>query len=128
MRRYIEQTIDEGPDDIMKTISAPLTTNKHLARWVEKMADLMQPDTIHWIDGSQAEYEFLCGKLMNAGTFTKLNPDLWPGCFYARSDAKDVARVEERTYICSPSKDNAGPTNNLEDPFVMRRKLKQLFR
>ncbi len=111
-----------------KTISAPLTTNKHLARWVEKMADLTQPDTIHWIDGSQAEYDFLCRKLMDAGTFTKLNPDLWPGCFYARSDAKDVARVEERTYICSLSKDNAGPTNNWEDPFIMRRKLKQLFR
>ena len=113
---------------MIKTISAPLTTNKHLARWVEKMADLTQPDTIHWIDGSQAEYDFLCGKLMDVGTFTKLNPDLWPGCFYARSDAKDVARVEERTYICSLSKDNAGPTNNWEDPFVMRRKLKQLFR
>jgi phosphoenolpyruvate carboxykinase (GTP) len=113
-----------------KTISttAPPTTNKHLIRWVEKMADLCQPASIHWIDGSKAEYNFLCDQLVNAGTFTKLNQELWPGCFYARSAPNDVARVEDRTFICSLSKDNAGPTNNWEDPFVMRRKLKQIFR
>ncbi|WP_213806811.1 phosphoenolpyruvate carboxykinase (GTP) [Granulicella sp. dw_53] len=114
----------------MKTvsISTPPTTNKHLIRWVEKMADLCQPATIHWIDGSQAEYDYLCDQLVAAGTFTKLNQKLWPGCFYARSAPNDVARVEDRTFICSLSKDNAGPTNNWEDPFVMRKKLKQLFR
>ncbi len=104
------------------------TTNKHLIRWVEKMADLTQPDSIHWVDGSKAEYDALCQQLIDAGTFTKLNQKLWPGCFYARSAPNDVARVEDRTFICSLSKDNAGPTNNWEDPFVMRRKLKQLFR
>ncbi|WP_252263982.1 phosphoenolpyruvate carboxykinase (GTP) [Paracidobacterium acidisoli] len=104
------------------------TSNKHLIRWVEKMADLTQPDFIHWVDGSKAEYDFLCDQLVSASTFTRLNQELWPGCFYARSDARDVARVEERTFICSLSKDNAGPTNNWEDPFVMRRRLKQLFR
>jgi phosphoenolpyruvate carboxykinase (GTP) len=104
------------------------TTNKHLIRWVEKMAELTQPDFIHWVDGSKAEYDYLCDQMVQAGTFTRLNEKLWPGCFYARSDARDVARVEERTFICSLSKDNAGPTNNWEDPFVMRRKLKQLFR
>jgi phosphoenolpyruvate carboxykinase (GTP) len=109
-------------------IAAPPTTNKHLIRWVEKMADLTQPDRIHWIDGSQAEYDFLCDQLVNAGTFTRLNEKLWPGCFLARSAPNDVARVEDRTFICSLSKDNAGPTNNWEDPFVMRKKLKQLFR
>ncbi|HEY1995140.1 MAG TPA: phosphoenolpyruvate carboxykinase (GTP) [Edaphobacter sp.] len=109
-------------------IAAPPTTNKHLIRWVEKMADLTQPDRIHWIDGSQAEYDFLCDQLVNAGTFTKLNEKLWPGCFLARSSPNDVARVEDRTFICSLSKDTAGPTNNWEDPFVMRKKLKQLFR
>jgi phosphoenolpyruvate carboxykinase (GTP) len=109
-------------------VAAPPTTNKHLIRWVEKMADLTQPDRIHWIDGSQAEYDFLCDQLVNAGTFTKLNEKLWPGCFLARSSPNDVARVEDRTFICSLARDTAGPTNNWEDPFVMRKKLKQLFR
>jgi phosphoenolpyruvate carboxykinase (GTP) len=111
-----------------KHVSTQLpTTNKHLIRWVEKMAELTQPDYIHWVDGSQAEYDFFCDELVKAGTFTRLNQELWPGCFYARSDARDVARVEERTFICSLSRDNAGPTNNWEDPYAMRRKLKQLF-
>jgi phosphoenolpyruvate carboxykinase (GTP) len=105
-----------------------LTTNKHLIRWVEKMAELTQPAAIHWIDGSDAENEYLCAQLVEAGTFTKLNEDLWPGCYYARSSPNDVARVEDRTFICSLSKDNAGPTNNWEDPFIMRKKLKALFR
>jgi phosphoenolpyruvate carboxykinase (GTP) len=108
--------------------TAPPTTNKHLIRWVEKMADLTQPSRIHWIDGSQAEYDFLCDQLVKAGTFTKLNEKLWPGCFLARSSPNDVARVEDRTFICSLSKDTAGPTNNWEDPYVMRKRLKQLFR
>src|SRR6266566_4904187 len=108
-------------------IAAPPTTNKHLIRWVEKMADLTQPDRIHWIDGSQAEYDFLCDQLIKARTFTKLNEKLWPGCFLARSSHNDVARVEDHTFICSLSKDTAGPTNNWEDPFKMRRKLKGLF-
>src|SRR5580698_3019800 len=110
------------------SLAVPPTTNKHLIRWVEKMADLCQPDDILWVDGSQAEYDFLCDQLVKAGTFTRLNQKLWPGCFYARSSANDVARVEDRTYICSLSKDNAGPTNNWEDPFVMRKKLKNLFK
>ena len=105
-----------------------LTTNKHLIRWVEKMADLMQPDHIHWVDGSQEEYDSLCQLLVDSGTFIKLNEDLWPGCFYARSAPNDVARVEDRTFICSLAKDSAGPTNNWEDPFAMRKKLKSLFR
>ena len=112
---------------VSRPATAP-TTNKHLIRWVEKMAELTQPDRVHWIDGSQQEYESLCQQLIEAGTFTRLSPTLWPGCFYARSSPNDVARVEDRTFICSLSKDNAGPTNNWEDPFVMRRKLKTLFR
>ena len=108
--------------------SKVLTTNKHLIRWVEKMAELCRPDSIHWVDGSQAEYDFLCERLVAAGTFTRLNQDLWPGCYLARSSPSDVARVEDRTFICSLSKDAAGPTNNWEDPFVMRRRLKQLFK
>src|SRR6266568_936546 len=109
-------------------VRTPPTTNKHLVRWVEKMAELCRPDSIHWVDGSQAEYNFLCERLVAAGTFTKLNQEQWPGCFYARSAPNDVARVEDRTFICSLSRDGAGPTNNWEDPYVMRRRLKQLFR
>ncbi len=105
-----------------------MTKNKHLIRWVEKMADLTQPEAIHWVDGSQQEYDWLCEKMVASGTFVRLNQETWPGCFYARSDPKDVARVEERTFICSLSRDAAGPTNNWVDPFAMRRKLKELFR
>ena len=108
--------------------SRPRTTNKHLIRWVEKMADLCQPDCIHWVDGSDAENKQLTDELVDAGTFTRLDPQLWPGCFYARSAPNDTARVEDRTFICSLSKEDAGPTNNWEDPFTMRRKLKGLFR
>ena len=111
-----------------KRAASPPTTNKHLIRWVEKMADLCQPAAIHWVDGSQAEYDRLCNLLVKAGTFFRLDKTKWPGCFYARSATDDVARVEDRTYICSLSRDNAGPTNNWEDPFAMRRKLKSLFK
>jgi phosphoenolpyruvate carboxykinase (GTP) len=91
------------------------------------MAHLTKPAAIHWVDGSQEEFEEICGQMVESGTFVKLNQELWPGCYYARSDANDVARVENRTFICSLSKDNAGPTNNWEDPFEMRKKLKALF-
>jgi phosphoenolpyruvate carboxykinase (GTP) len=105
-----------------------LSTNIHLIRWVDKMANLTQPAAIHWIDGSEEENEYLCQQLVEAGTFTKLNETLWPGCYCARSSPNDVARVEDRTFICSLSKDDAGPTNNWEAPFVMRKKMKDLFR
>jgi phosphoenolpyruvate carboxykinase (GTP) len=107
--------------------SAPLSQNKHLLRWVEKMAELTRPERIHWVDGSQQENETLCAEMVESGTFIKLNQKLWPGCYYARSDASDVARVEDRTFICSLSKESAGPTNNWENPYEMRRRLKELF-
>jgi phosphoenolpyruvate carboxykinase (GTP) len=105
----------------------PLSRNKHLRNWVEKMAALTLPDSIHWVDGSQAENDQLCAEMVASGTLLKLNQDLWPGCYYARSDANDVARVEDRTFICSLSRDGAGPTNNWFPPFEMRKKLKSLF-
>jgi phosphoenolpyruvate carboxykinase (GTP) len=114
-----------------KTISrdpaTPLSANVHLLNWVEKMANLTKPAAIHWVDGSVEEDEMLKAQMVESGTFTKLNEELWPGCYYARSHPSDVARVEDRTYICSLSKDAAGPTNNWEEPFAMRRKLKELF-
>jgi phosphoenolpyruvate carboxykinase (GTP) len=112
---------------LRRDVSQPLSTNPHLCKWVRKMAELTQPAAIHWVDGSPEEYESLCAQMVEAGTFIKLNQQLWPGCYYARSDASDVARVEDRTYICSLSRDSAGPTNNWVDPFEMRRKLKTLF-
>src|SRR5579864_6239774 len=108
--------------------AAPLSSNKHLIRWVEKIAKLTRPAAIHWVDGSGEEYDTLCAQMVSSGTFIKLNEKLWPGCYYARSDVNDVARVEDRTFICSLSKENAGPTNNWVDPFEMRRKLKTLFK
>jgi phosphoenolpyruvate carboxykinase (GTP) len=107
--------------------SIPLTTNAPLLRWVEKMAALTLPAAIHWVDGSPEEYDALCARLVASGTFTKLNEKLWPGCYLARSDAGDVARVEDRTFICSNSRDGAGPTNNWVNPFEMRKTLKGLF-
>src|SRR5215470_19355585 len=112
---------------VTQSSTVPLTKNEHLLRWVEKMAELTQPDRIHWVDGSQEEYDQLCDEMVESGTLIRLNQKLWPGCFLARSDKSDVARVEDRTFICSLSKDSAGPTNNWENPYEMRRKLRELF-
>ncbi len=111
----------------MKINSKPLSRNPHLIQWVKKMEALCQPDAIHWVDGSQEEYDALCALLVEHGTFTKLNPHKWPGCYYARSDAGDVARIEDRTFICSQSKDAAGPTNNWVNPYEMKKTLRGLF-
>ena len=116
-----------SPIIVSRDPAVPLSSNEHLLRWVEKMAQLTQPEAIHWVDGSVEEDEALKAQMVAAGTFIKLNEALWPGCYYACSDASDVARVEDRTFICSLSKDGAGPTNNWEQPFQMRKKLKELF-
>jgi len=105
----------------------PFSKNEHLLRWVEKMTELCKPDSLHWVDGSKEEYDSLCKAMVDNGTFIELNQKLWPGCFYARSNPGDVARVEDRTFICSNSRDGAGPTNNWVNPFDMRRKLRELF-
>ena len=105
----------------------PLSQNAHLVNWVNKIAALTKPEHIHWVDGSQEENDALYAQMVAGGTMLKLNQDLWPGCYYAKSDANDVARVEDRTFICSLSKDGAGPTNNWVNPYEMRKKLKDLF-
>src|SRR2546430_7584187 len=120
MSSPVQKAIERDP-------ATPLSTNIHLLNWVEKMAALTKPAAIHWVDGSLEEDEALKSEMVANGTFIKLNQELWPGCYYARSHPSDVARVEDRTFICSLSKDAAGPTNNWEEPFAMRRKLRSLF-
>jgi len=106
----------------------PLASNVHLLRWIRKMCVLCEPKAVHWVDGSQKEYDQLCDEMVENGTLIRLNEETWPGCFLARSDASDVARVEDRTFICSASKDGAGPTNNWVNPFEMKKKLKEIFK
>lgn len=106
----------------------PLSENQHLLRWIDKMARLCEPDDIHWCDGSQEEYDSLCEQMTLRGTFVKLNEEKRPNSYYCCSDPSDVARVEDRTFICSQSKDAAGPTNNWAEPVAMKRKLKSLFK
>jgi phosphoenolpyruvate carboxykinase (GTP) len=108
--------------------SPALTTNRKLLAWVEEVALLTQPDSIHWCDGSAEEYEHLCRQLLEAGTFEKLADAKRPNSYLARSDPGDVARVEDRTFICSEREQDAGPTNNWRDPGEMRQTLTELFR
>jgi phosphoenolpyruvate carboxykinase (GTP) len=101
--------------------------NAELIRWVDEMVDLCKPDQVHWCDGSQAEYDSLCDLMVESGTFIRLNQEKRPNSFLARSHPSDVARVEDRTFICSLSRKDAGPTNNWMNPRDMKVELRSRF-
>ena len=111
----------------MNAATAQLTSNKALLDWVDEVAVLCRPVAVHWCDGSDEEYDTLCRQMVESGTFTKLNDRLRPNSYLCRSDPSDVARTEERTFICSRSPDDAGPTNNWVDPVQMKKTLTRLF-
>ncbi|MBK5238670.1 MAG: phosphoenolpyruvate carboxykinase, partial [Actinomycetales bacterium] len=109
-------------------LNAPeFVTNRALLRWISDIAVLTKPESIHWCDGSDAEWTALTAELVTGGVLIPLNPELRPGSFLARSDPDDVARVEDRTFICSINEADAGPTNNWRDPDSMNAELKALF-
>ncbi len=107
---------------------AASTSNTRLQQWVNDWAEILQPESIYWCDGSADEYESLCQSLVDAGTFTKLDEAKRPNSYWAHSDPGDVARVEDRTFICSANKDDAGPNNNWREPSEMRAEMNSLYK
>jgi len=111
----------------MSVAGVKLTENKTLLKWVDDVVAMCRPDQVHWCDGSRQEAESLCRRMVETGTFIKLNEKLRPNSYLCRSDPSDVARVEDRTFICSRSQDDAGPTNNWVEPAEMKKTLTLLF-
>jgi phosphoenolpyruvate carboxykinase (GTP) len=115
------------PPTFTASIVPEYVRNTALRNWVTECAQLTRPDRVAWCDGSESEYRAMCEDLVRSGTLIPLNDTRRPGSFLARSDPADVARVEDRTFICSMHKDDAGPTNNWVDPLEMKSTLRRLF-
>lgn len=103
------------------------TSHRRLLTWIDEVKSVCNPDTVHWVDGSQKEYDSLMSEMVEKGVAIKLNEKKRPNSYLFRSDPRDVARVEKRTFICSANADEAGPTNNWEAHRTMKLKLKKLF-
>jgi phosphoenolpyruvate carboxykinase (GTP) len=114
-------------EETMLSNAPDFVSHAPLRDWVEKMVELCKPDSVYWCDGSQEEYDRMCKTLVDAGTFIPLNPEKRANSFLCRSDPSDVARVEDRTFICTINKDDAGPTNNWMAPKEMKETLNKLF-
>ena len=104
------------------------TKNQALLKWLDKMVEMCKPKDVRWCDGSDTEWDDLCSLMISQGSMVQLNQEKRPNSFLVRSDPRDVARVESRTFMCSYGKDDAGATNNWEEPRKMRAKLKRLFK
>ena len=111
-----------------KTRAGQMTKNRKLLAWVEEVRQLCSPELVHWCDGSRAEYDLLCSEMVRTGTFVKLNEARRPNSYLCLSDPSDVARTEDRTFICSRNREDAGTTNNWRDPDEMKKVLRGLFK
>src|SRR5437879_8489929 len=116
-----------APVDSPVSAAAGKIKNKKLLDWVEEVAAMCRPDRVHLCDGSDQEYQLMIRIMLHSGSAISLNPERRPNSIYVRSTTVDVARVEDRTFICSKTQDEAGPNNNWEEPMRMRRRLTDLF-
>src|SRR5258706_6233007 len=120
---FVRSLASLSPEPQAAVAHPAFVKNARLLEWVSEIARLAQPASIHWCDGSQAEYEDLCSRLVARGTFRRLNPAIRPGSYLALYDPSDVARAEDRTFICSAHERDAGLTNNSFVPREMKRTL-----